>query len=100
LPTHKTSAAPDEPLPDEAGEVSDVYQEHDSRIRRFHDTGLVPAEIAVVLNSQRLRVKTWAINETFVRNRLTGMGLKPHCSRTLYVQGLNSYRLRPKHDPE
>ena len=71
------------------------FRDHDLLIRRYHLAGLVPAEIAVVLNSQGLRVKTWAVNETFVRGRLEAMELKPHHSRTVFHQGGNIYRPRP-----
>jgi hypothetical protein len=85
-----TSAEPSAERPARSG-----FRDHDIRIRRFHLAGLVPAEIAVVLNSQGLRVKTWAVNETFVRGRLEAMDLKPHRSRTVFHQGGNSYRPRP-----
>jgi hypothetical protein len=71
------------------------WREHDLMIRKFHRTGLVPGEIAVILNSKGLRVKTWAVSETFVRNRLKALGLAPNISRTVYAQGQNLYRNRP-----
>lgn len=72
------------------------WREHDLLIRRFHLAGLVPGEIAVVLSSKGLRVKTWAVNETFVRNRLRALELQPNLSRDVYAQGQNLYRPRPR----
>lgn len=63
-------------------------------IRRFHHAALAPDEIAVVLNSKGLRVKTWHVSETFVRNRLKALGLQPNASRLYYMQGQNRYRPR------
>jgi hypothetical protein len=71
------------------------WREHDLMIRKFHRTGLVPGEIAVILNSKGLRVKTWAVSETFVRNRLKALALSPNISRVVYAQGQNLYRNRP-----
>ncbi len=71
-----------------------AWREHDLVIKRFHLAGLVPTEIAVVLNSKGLRVKTWAASETFVRNRLKALGLKPNLSRVMYSKGHNVYRPR------
>lgn len=77
------------------------WREHDLMIRRFHLAGLVPGEIAVVLDSKGLRVKTWHVSETFVRNRLTALGFKPNVSRNVYSQGVNRYRPRPQfRDPD
>ena len=70
------------------------WREHDLMIRRFHYAELAPAEIAVVLNSKGLRVKTWHVSETFVRNRLNALGLVPNHSRSFYLQGENRYRSR------
>jgi hypothetical protein len=70
------------------------FRDHDLRIRRFHVAGLVPGEIAVVLSSQGLRVKSWAVTETFVRARLDAMGLRPNHSRTVFNGG--RYRPRPR----
>ena len=70
------------------------WREHDLVIRRFHLAGLVPTEIAVVLNSKGLRVRTWAVSETFVRNRLKALGLAPNLSRVVYSKGQNQYRPR------
>ena len=70
------------------------WRDHDLMIRRFHNAGLTPVEIAIVLNSKGLRVKTWHVNETFVRNRLKALGLPPNQSRTFYLQGQNRYRIR------
>jgi hypothetical protein len=81
--------------PDMAGPV-ERYREHDLLIRRFHIAGLVPGEIAVVLNSKGLRVRTWAVSETFVRARLDTMGLVAHHSRTVFHQSAGAYRLRPE----
>jgi hypothetical protein len=75
------------------------WREHDLVIRKFHLAGLIPSEIAVVLNSQGLRVKTWAVNETFVRSRLKALELKPNMSATVYSKGANRYRTRPKASP-
>ncbi|MBM3538135.1 MAG: hypothetical protein FJX55_09925 [Alphaproteobacteria bacterium] len=63
-------------------------------IRRFHNAALAPDEIAVVLNSKGLKVKTWHVSETFVRNRLKSLGLQPNASRMFYMQGKNRYRQR------
>jgi hypothetical protein len=81
--------------PAHSAELAERYREHDLLIRRFHVAGLVPGEIAVVLNSQGLRVRTWAVTETFVRARLEAMDLVPHRSRTVLHQGSGAYRLRP-----
>ncbi len=70
------------------------WRDHDLVIRRFHLAGLAPTEIAVVLNSKGLRVRTWAVSETFVRNRLKALGLPPNQSRVFYAQGRNEYRPR------
>ena len=70
------------------------WREHDLMIRRFHNAALAPDEIAVVLNSKGLRVKTWPVTETFVRNRLKALGLQPNHSRIYYMQGANRYRAR------
>lgn len=70
------------------------WREHDVMIRRFHNAGLSPSEIAVVLNSKGLKVKTWHVSETFVRNRLKPLGLSPNQSRMFYMQGKNCYRSR------
>ena len=70
------------------------WRDHDLVIRRFHLAGLVPTEIAVVLNSKGLRVRTWAVSETFVRNRLKALGLAPNLSRVVYSKGQNQYRPR------
>jgi hypothetical protein len=71
-----------------------AWREHDLMIRRFHNGGLAPAEIAVVLNSKGLKVRTWHVSETFVRNRLKTLGLAPNLSRQIYLQGQNRYRDR------
>ena len=70
------------------------WHEHDLMIRRFHNAALAPDEIAVVLNSKGLKVKTWHVSETFVRNRLKSLGLQPNASRMFYMQGKNRYRQR------
>ena len=70
------------------------WREHDLMIRRFHNAGLDPTEVAVVLNSKGLKVKTWAVSETFVRNRLKALGLTANQSRVFYLQGENRYRTR------
>jgi hypothetical protein len=72
------------------------WREHDLVIRRFHLAGMVPTEIAVILNSKGLKVKTWAASETFVRNRLKALGLAPNMSRTFYAKHKNSYEARPE----
>ena len=89
-PRNRSDESPRDPAARSA-----CFRDHDLRIRRYHLAGLVPGEIAVVLNSQGLRVKTWAVNETFVRGRLEAMGLKPHHSRTVFHQSGNIYRPRP-----
>jgi len=63
-------------------------------IRRFHNAAFAPDEIAVVLNSKGLKVRTWHVSETFVRNRLKALGLRPNPSRVMYSQGQNRYRPR------
>ena len=88
------SPAPQEPAAEPVHAAAE-WREHDLMIRKFHRTGLVPGEIAVILNSKGLRVKTWAVSETFVRNRLKALGLPPNISRLVYVQGQNLYRTRP-----
>lgn len=70
------------------------WREHDLIIRRFQLAGLAPAEIAVVLNSKGMKVRTWHVSETFVRNRLKALGLRPNQARTIYSQGKNAYRPR------
>jgi hypothetical protein len=90
-PSAASTTAPDEPK-----HVGGDWREHDLLIRRFHLAGLVPGEIAVVLASKGLRVKTWAVNETFVRNRLRALELAPNMSREVYAQGQNLYRPRAK----
>jgi hypothetical protein len=72
------------------------FRDHDLRIRCCHRAGLVPSEIAVVLNDHGLRVRMWAAGEHFVRVRLEGMGLTPNRSRTVFCPGQGSYRLRPE----
>jgi hypothetical protein len=78
-----------------AAVTGERYREHDLLVRRYHLAGLVPSEIAVVLNSQGIRVKTWAVTETFVRARLEAMELVAHHSRTVLQQSTGAYRLRP-----
>ena len=63
-------------------------------IRRFHHAGLIPGEIAVILNSKGLRVRTWHVSETFVRNRLKALGFTPNLARNWYAQVENRYRDR------
>ncbi len=70
------------------------WREHDLMIKRFHNAAFAPDEIAVVLNSKGLKVKTWHVSETFVRNRLKALGLAPNASRMFYMQGRNQYRPR------
>ena len=82
--------------PEEPVHAASGWREHDLVIRKFHLAGLAPTEIAVVLNSKGLRVKTWAASETFVRNRLKALGLQPNQSRVFYAQGRNEYRPRRK----
>jgi hypothetical protein len=79
----------DEPL-----HAAHAWREHDLVIKRFHLAGMGPTEIAVILNSKGLKVKTWAVSETFVRNRLKALSLAPNHSRTFYAQGKNVYRPR------
>lgn len=81
-------------LPDEPVHAASEWREHDLVIRRFHLAGLAPAEIAVVLNSKGMKVRTWHVSETFVRNRLKALGVKPNQARTIYSQGKNVYRPR------
>jgi hypothetical protein len=87
--TQAVSVAAEEPL-----HAGHAWREHDLVIRRFHLAGLGPTEIAVVLNSKGLKVKTWAVSETFVRNRLKALALAPNHSRVFYAQGKNVYRPR------
>ncbi len=63
-------------------------------IRRSHQAALAPAEIAVVLNGQGFRVRTWHVSETFVRKRLRALGLTPKLSRLYYLHAQNRYRER------
>jgi hypothetical protein len=70
------------------------WREHDLMIRRFQNAGLTPTEIAVVLDSKGLRVRTWHVSETFVRNRLKALGMTPNLSRQWYAQVENCYRRR------
>lgn len=91
--------APDDttaPQLEEPVHAASEWREHDLVIRRFHLAGLAPTEIAVVLNSKGLRVRTWAVSETFVRNRLKALGLAPNQSRVFYAQGRNEYRPRDR----
>jgi hypothetical protein len=90
-PTHTADDATVAPEPVHAGAQ---WREHDLMIRRFHNAALAPDEIAVVLNSKGLKVRTWHVSETFVRNRLKALGLAPHASRLYYMQGENRYRRR------
>ncbi len=88
----------DEPVtlaPEEPRHAASEWRDHDLLIRKFHLSGLVPGEIAVVLNSKGLRVRTWAVSETFVRNRLKALELAPNLSRVVYSKGENHYRPRP-----
>jgi len=82
------------PQPEEPVHAASEWREHDLVIRKFHLAGLSPTEIAVVLNSKGLRVRTWAVSETFVRNRLKALRLPPNQSRVFYAQGRNEYRPR------
>jgi len=92
------------PLPDddapgsrhlpEPAHTTDPWREHDLLVRRFHIAGLAPDEIAVVLGSKGLKVRTWHVSESFVRNRLKAIGLKPNTSRLFYQQNENRYRAR------
>jgi len=93
-PTRDLAAEPAAPLPEEPVHAASEWREHDLVIRKFHLAGLAPTEIAVVLNSKGLRVRTWAVSETFVRNRLKALGLPPNQSRVFYAQGRNEYRPR------
>ncbi len=77
-------------------EAGDTWRDHDLLVRRFHLAGLTPAEIAVVLSSKGLRVKTWHVSETFVRKRLRALALAPNGSRTIYSQTDNCYRARSR----
>ncbi len=70
------------------------WREHDLMIRRFQNAGLTPTEIAVVLDSKGLRVRTWHVSETFVRNRLKALGMTPNLNRQWYAQVENCYRRR------
>lgn len=94
--TPKLDDATEDAAPQQAEPVhaAGEWREHDIVIRRFHLGGLAPTEIAVVLNSKGLRVRTWAVSETFVRNRLKALGLAPNQSRVFYAQGRNEYRPR------
>ncbi len=79
------------PEPEHAGAA---WREHDLMIRRFQQAGLTPAEIAVVLHSKGLRVRTWHVSETFVRGRLKALGMTANPSRLWYGQHENCYRRR------
>lgn len=82
-------------IPPEPRHAAADWRAHDLLIRHFHDAGLIPSEIAVALNSKGLRVRTWAVSETFVRNRLAALKLEPRRSRTVYATTANVYRPRP-----
>lgn len=93
----KRRTASETPAADQPAEpvhAGAAWREHDLLIRRFHLAGLTPAEIAVVLQSKGLRVKTWHVSETFVRNRLKVLEFQPNSSRFFYLQGENRYRPR------
>jgi hypothetical protein len=94
--TQKQIPQPDVPEAEPVGPVHAAarWREHDLMIKRFHNAALAPDEIAVVLNSKGLRVKTWPVTETFVRNRLKALDLPPNQSRLFYMQGMNRYRVR------
>ncbi len=77
-------------------EAENTWRDHDLLIRRFHLAGLTAAEIAVILSSTGLRVKTWHVSETFVRKRLKALGLMPNGSRTISSQTDNCYRARSR----
>lgn len=94
-PDHQLSDDPSPHVDPAPVHAAADWRDHDLLIRKFHRTGLVPGEIAVILNSKGLRVKTWAVSETFVRNRLKALALTPNTSRVIYAQGQNLYRLRP-----
>lgn len=81
--------------PDEGGQAA-PWREHDLMIRRFHIAGLAPDEIAVILNSRGLKVRTWHVGESFVRGRLKALSLPPNASRLYYSHGQNRYRDRPE----
>src|SRR5258708_31058773 len=85
------SAQPVSVIVEEPLHAAHAWREHDLVIRRFHLAGMAPTEIAVILNSKGLKVKTWAVSETFVRNRLKALALAPNHSRTFYAQGKNVY---------
>lgn len=89
IPAPDTASQPSEPQ-----HAAAAWREHDLMIRRFQHAALTPGEIAVVLNSKGLRVKTWHVSESFVRNRLKALGLAPNTSRLLYRQGENRYTAR------
>jgi hypothetical protein len=93
MPVESPAGAP-EPQRCEPLHAAAQWREHDLMIRRFHNAALAPDEIAVVLNSKGLKVKTWHVSETFVRNRLKALGLPPNASRKFYMQGKNRYRER------
>jgi hypothetical protein len=87
---------PDAPPPAaEPRHAAADWREHDLMIRRFQNAGLTPTEIAVVLDSKGLRVRTWHVSETFVRNRLKALGMTPNLSRQWYAQVENCYRRIP-----
>jgi hypothetical protein len=90
------AALPDraEDLPGELAHAAGLWREHDLMIRRFHNAALAPDEIAVVLNSKGLKVRTWHVSESFVRKRLKALRLGPNASRLYYQQGQNRYRER------
>ena len=70
------------------------WREHDLMIVRFHGAALTPAEIAVVLNGQGLKVRAWHVSESFVRRRLKPLGLPPNANRLYYRPAENRYRAR------
>jgi len=90
----KVAPTPADPAATEPVHAGAEWREHDLMIRRFQTAGLTPAEIAVVLHSKGLRVRTWHVSETFVRGRLKALGVAPNASRTWYGQHDNCYRRR------
>lgn len=82
----------DLPAAAETEHAASRWREHDLMIQKFHNAELAPDEIAVVLDSKGLRVRTWHVSETFVRKRLKALGLSPNTSRLYFLQGEGRYR--------
>ncbi len=59
---YRDPAVIDTPAAPEPVHAAAQWREHDLMIRRFHNAAFAPDEIAVVLNSKGLKVKTWHVS--------------------------------------